>query len=117
MIPIPKRGKDRKKASSYRLSSLTSVVGKTMESIVNQRMKWYLETNQLLAHQQAGFRKFRSTEEQTTYLAHEIEDTFQDKKVTLITWVDLQRAFHKVWTDGILVKLQQDRLEAHCTYG
>ncbi len=75
---------------------------------MNQRMKWYLETNQLLAHQQAGFRKFRSTEEQTTYLAQEIEDAFLDKKVTLVTWVDLQRAYDKVWTDGLLVKLQQN---------
>ncbi len=83
MIPIPKRGKDRKKASGYRPISLTSVVGKTMESNVNQRMKLYLETNQLLTHQQAGFRKFRSTEDQTAYLALEIEDVFQDKKVTL----------------------------------
>ena len=45
MIPIPKQGKDKKKASS-----LTSVVGKPMERILNQRVKWYLETNQLLAH-------------------------------------------------------------------
>ncbi len=46
MIPIPKREKKiAKKASSYRPISLTSVVGKTMESIVNQRIKWYLETH------------------------------------------------------------------------
>jgi potassium voltage-gated channel Eag-related subfamily H protein 8 len=72
MIPIHKAGKDRNKASSYRPISLTSIVCKTMERIVNQRLKWYLEYNQLLANQQAGFRQFRSTEDQTTYLAQEI---------------------------------------------
>jgi ribonuclease HI len=108
MIPIHKTGKDRSKASSYRPISLTSVVCKTMERIVNQRLKWHLEYNQLLANQQAGFRQYRSTEDQTTYLAQEIEDAFQEKKVTLVTWIDLQRAFDKVWTDGLLVKLQRN---------
>ncbi len=63
IIPIHKSGTNSKEASSYHPISLTSVVGKTMESIVNQRMKRYLETNQLLAHQQVGFRMFRSTED------------------------------------------------------
>ena len=43
---------------------------------------------QLLANQQAGFRQFRSTEDQTTYLAQEIEDAFQEKKVTLVSNMD-----------------------------
>ena len=49
MIPILKKGKDPKQAASYRPISLTSCVGKTMERVVNQRLKWYLDTNDLLA--------------------------------------------------------------------
>ena len=45
-----------------------------MERVVNQRIKWYLETNDLLALEQADFRQFRATEDQTTYLAQEIKD-------------------------------------------
>ena len=44
MIPILKKGKDPKQAASYRPMSLTSCIGKTMERVVNQRLKWYLET-------------------------------------------------------------------------
>ena len=80
MIPILKKGKDPKQAASYRPISLTSCVGKTMERVVNQRLKWYLETNDLLAPEQAGFRQFRATEDQTTYLAQEIEDAFQERR-------------------------------------
>ena len=80
---------------------------------MNQRMRKYLETNDLLVHQQAGIRMFRSTEDQTTYmyLAEEIEDAFQEKKVTLIIRVDLQRAFDRLWTDDLLVKLQWTDVE------
>ena len=67
-----------------------------MERVVNQRLKWYLETNDLLAPEQAGFRQFHTTEDQTTYLAQEIEDAFQEMKVTRVAWIDLQRAFDKV---------------------
>ena len=76
LILILKTGKDPKQAASYRLISLTSCVGNTMERVVNQRLKWYLETNDLFAPEQTGFRQFRATEDQTTYLAQEIEDAF-----------------------------------------
>jgi len=84
MIPILKKGKDTEHAASYRPISLTSCVGKTMERVANQRLKWYMETNDLLAPELAGFRQLRATEDQTTYLAQEIEDAFQEKKVTRV---------------------------------
>ena len=85
MIPILKKGKDPKKANSYRPVSLTSCVVKTHERIVNERLKWYLETENLLAPEQAGFRQFRSTEDQATYLSQEIEDTFREQKLVLVS--------------------------------
>ena len=105
MIPILKKGKDPKQASSYRPISLTSCVVKTMERIVNERLRWHLETTNLLASEQAGFRQFRSTEDQATYLSQEIEEAFQEQKLVFAAWIDLQKAFDKVWTEGLLVKL------------
>ena len=61
-------------------------------------MKLNLESEQVLAPQQAGFREHHCTEDQTTYLAQAIEDGFQQNKQTLAIWIDLQKAFHKVWT-------------------
>ena len=105
MIPILKKGKDPKKASSYRPISLTSCVVKTMERVVNERLRWYLETANLLAPEQAGFRQFRCTEDQATYLSQEVEDAFQEQKLVFASWIDLQKAFDKVWMEGLLVKL------------
>ena len=55
MILILKKGKEAKQASSYRPLILTSCVVKTMESIVNERLRWHLETTNLLVSEQAGF--------------------------------------------------------------
>ena len=78
-----------------------------MERMVNARLVWHLEKNQLLSPEQAGFRQHRSTEDQVTLLAQNIEDAFQEKKHTLTVWIDLEKAFDKVWRDGLRLKLQR----------
>lgn len=105
MIPILKRGKNKSKAQSYRPISLTSCVCKTLERIINQRLQLYLETESIIVPEQAGFRQYKSTEDQTTHLSQIIEDAFQAQKAVLAVFIDLQKAFDKVWKDGLLVKL------------
>ena len=107
MIPILKKGKDKKKPASYRPISLTSCVVKALERIINHRLLFHLETEQIIVPEQAGFRRFYSTEDQVTHVSQEIEDAFQEQKVVLAAWIDLQKAFDKVWKDGLLVKLQR----------
>ena len=113
MIPILKKGKNKTNALSYRPISLTSCVCKTMERIVNQRLQNYLESESIIVPEQAGFRQYRSTEDQTTHLSQIIEDAFQAQKVTLATFIDLQKAFDKVWKDGLLVKLLRYGIGGH----
>ena len=95
MIPIHKKGKSKTETTSYRPISLTSCVVKLLERIINARMKLYLEAEQLLSPQQAGFRENHCTEDQTTYLAQEIEYGFQQNKQTLAIWINLQKHFTK----------------------
>ena len=96
MIPVHKKGKNKTKAESYRPISLTSCVGKLMKRLFNTRLMWHLEDKQHISPEQAAFRQDRSTEDQVTYIAQAIEDAFQDKKHTLVVWVDLEKAFGKV---------------------
>ena len=106
MIPIHKKGKDKTKAESYRPISLTSCIGKLMERLVNSRLMWHLEQHQKLSPEQAGFRQNRSTEDQVTLVAQSIEDAIQDKKHTLAVWLDMEKAFDKVWRDGLRLKMR-----------
>ena len=104
-IPIHKQGKPRNKAESYRPISLTSCLCKLMERILNHRLIWYLEKQNMLINEQAGFRKQRSTEDQVTYISQLIEDGFQKKQQSMTVWLDLEKAFEKVWTEGLILKL------------
>nr|KAG5707272.1 hypothetical protein BaRGS_000046 [Batillaria attramentaria] len=105
IIPIRKKEKDPAKKTSYRPISLLSCLSKTLERMINKRLMWHLESNNLITKEQTAFRKNRSTEDQLVYLAQSIENAFQEKKKVVATFIDLSKAFDKVWKDGLLLKL------------
>ena len=107
MIPVHKKGKNKKDVNSYRPISLLSCTGKLLERMVNTRLTWHLEGRNIYANEQAGFRKNLSTEDQVTYIAQKIEDGFQKKQHTLTVWIDMEKAFDKVWKDGLRLKLRE----------
>ena len=113
LIPILKKGKDKNQKGSYRPISLLSCLGKTMERMVNKRLQNHLERNGLLDPTQSGFRKNRSTEDQIAYLTQEIENAFQRKMKTIAVFVDLSKAFDKVWKEGLLLKLAKKEVEGN----
>ena len=53
IIPIPKPGKDKTEATI----ALTRCICKTMKRMINDRLVWFLESNNLISGNQAGFRK------------------------------------------------------------
>ena len=80
---------------------------KLRERMVNKRLMWYLERNKILMDEQAGFRQFRSAEDQITYIAQTIEDGYQRQQHTATVWVDMEKAFDKVWKKGLVLQLMQ----------
>ena len=95
--------------------SLTSCVGKVVERMINTRLMWHLETNNLIAKEQAGFRQNRSTEDQAAYFAQKVEDGFQGKQETSAVWIDMEKAFDKVWKDGLRLELRKNGISG-CMY-
>ena len=78
-----------------------------MERLLNTRLVWHLEDKKHTTPEQAAFRQDRSVEDQITYIFQAIEDAFQDKKHTLAEWIDLGKAFDKVWKEGLILKFRQ----------
>ncbi|CAC5403316.1 unnamed protein product [Mytilus coruscus] len=109
MIPILKKGKNKSKASSYRPISLTSSCCKLLERIINKHMHMNLESENIIGNEHAGFRQYKSTEDQTTHPSQVVEDAFQSKKVTFAVFVDLHRAFDKLWKDELLAKMLREK--------
>ena len=102
VVPIPKPGKDHTDPINYRPISLTSCVCKTFERMVNNRLTWFLETNNLLTNIQCGFRKNRSTIDHLVRLESFIRDGFINNQHVVSVFFDLEKAYVTTWKYGIL---------------
>ena len=105
VIPIQKPGKDHSGPNSYRPISLTSCVCKTLERMINDRLIWYLEHNNILTDIQCGFRKRKSTADHLVRLESFIRDAFLNKQEVVSIFFDLEKAYDTTWKHGILKDL------------
>jgi len=61
VIPIPKPANDASDPNNYRSIALMSCLCKVVESMVKNRLVWFLVRNKLITPLQCGFRKQHST--------------------------------------------------------
>ncbi|GFU02594.1 probable RNA-directed DNA polymerase from transposon X-element [Trichonephila clavipes] len=105
IFPINKPGKDPHLASSYRPISLLSTIGKLTESIILHRLKNFINENNILNPNQYGFTNMLSTLHPLLRLTENISEGFQKKKSMGAVFLDIQKAFDRVWTNGLTFKL------------
>ena len=111
IVPLLKEGKDPKKRESFRPVSLTSVVAKTMERIIVNRLNYWLEDKENINDWQAGFQRGKSTEDQIIRLAQSIQDGFEKKPThkTLGIAIDCSKAYDKVWKNRLLERMVEEK--------
>ncbi|MGL4677181.1 MAG: reverse transcriptase domain-containing protein, partial [Brevinema sp.] len=96
IIPILKKQKEPTNIKNYRPIALTSCVCKLMEKIINTRLTWYLEINNILSPDQYGLRKQRSTTDSLFRLTNEIQKGFTTNMQTIAVFFDIEKAYDTV---------------------
>jgi hypothetical protein len=104
-VMIPKPGKDPTNPFPYRPISLLNIAGKVFEKILSTRLKNFLESNNLLPPEQFGFRSERSTINPILEFHTDTTRHANLKEHTLAVFLDIERAFDRVWHDGVAQKL------------
>ena len=96
--PLIKPGKDKSLLSSYRPVCLMSAVAKLAERLITNRLRYDLESRDMLTNLQAAFRKGRCTNDVTMNIVSDVIDGFNKKKPiqTTAALIDFSRAFDKV---------------------
>lgn len=107
IIPILKPNKTPTEISSYRPISLTDCIGKVLERIINDRLKHYLEANNLITTQQHAYRAQHNTLDHVFHLHSDALTSITNKKYTYAIFLDMNKAFDQVWRRGLLYKLDK----------
>ena len=95
VIATLKPKKPANEPKSYRPISLLSHIYKLLERLILSRINDTVEGT--LPYTQAGFRKGKSTTEQTARLVNDIETAFQKKQKFGAVFIDLTAAYDTVW--------------------
>ena len=81
--------------------------------MVNNRLMWVLESKGLLASEQCGFRKNRSTADHLVRFDSYIRNAFAKKEHVLAIFFDLEKAYDTMWKHGILSDLYDLDFRGH----
>ena len=104
VFPIPKKG-DKSTPFNYRPIAITSLISKTMETIITKQLLTFLETNNLLSDHQYGFQKARSNGDRLAYAVHVWSSALKSCGESRMISLDISKAFDRVWHKGLLAKL------------
>ena len=80
------------------------------EKLIFNALSFYLNSNNLITPNQSGFRPGDSCSNQLLFLVNEIHKAFENPKSLEVraVFLDISKAFDKVWHDGLLFKLKQN---------
>jgi hypothetical protein len=110
IIPIPKPKKDLTNPNNYRPISLLPGLAKVAEKVINARLNKYDKNLKLTREEQFGFRQGHDTTQQVTRIVNDIITNYNKKKVTAMTLLDIQKAFDRVWIQGLIIKLYKNKI-------
>ena len=106
IIPLKKPNKgDYMVAKAWRPISLLSTLGKTLESVVAERISHVVETSSLLPTNHFGARKKRSAEQALLLLQEHIYNAWRSRKVLSLVSFDVKGAYNGVYKDRLLQRL------------
>ena len=107
VVPIHKKS-DTQILSSYRPVSLLPVWSKIFERLIYNSMYKHVSDNNILSPNQPGFRTGGSCINQLLSITYEILHCFDEGMETRAIFLDIPKAFDKVWRKGLIYKLRQN---------
>ena len=105
VIPIFKKNK-RNEISNYRPVSLLPICGKILEKVIYDNLYVYIFSNNFISDEQSGYRRKDSTVKQLLSITHNIFKTFDSNEEIRAVFLDISRAFDRVWHEGLIYKLK-----------
>ena len=107
VVPIHKKN-DKQSIRNYRPVSLLPICGNIFERLLYNNMFSFLIENDLVSENQSGFKPSDSCVNHLLSITYEICKSFDDKWEVRGVFLDISKAFDKVWHQGVILKLKQN---------
>ena len=105
VTPLFKKG-SREELGNYRPVSLTSVVGKVLETLIEDQMSNHLNNYKLIKGYQHGFTKDSSCPTNPFEFYEAVSDWVDEGKAVDIVYLDFKKTFDKVPHRRLLIKVR-----------
>ena len=102
--PIYKSG-DTGSVTNYRPISVLSILSKILEKLLYRRLTGYLDSFNIIADNQYGFRRGKSTEDAILNMTELVAQNFNSKYKTIGLFLDLSKAFDTVSIPSLMEKM------------
>ena len=112
VVPVRKK-KDKQLKKIFCPISLLPICGKILERLIYNKMFEFFTDNELISSNQSGFKPGDSCINQLLCITHDIYQSFNDGLETRAVFLDISKAFHKVWHEGLLHKLKQNGISGN----
>lgn len=110
IVPLHKNNKDPSLVTSYRPISLLNSLAKITEKVILELIHKHEGKNRTIINEQFGFRRGHNTTLQVARIVNDIIINFNKSKITSMVLLDIEKAFDKVWIDGLIYKLIKSSL-------
>ena len=97
---------------SYRMLTILNIIAKLYDSIYSSRLSTWLELIKFDQDQYA-YRKYTSCNHAVFSLVQDILEGFNQNKVTIGLFIDLEGAFDAVWHQGIIYQMHQEGISGN----
>ncbi|KAJ4448076.1 hypothetical protein ANN_10088 [Periplaneta americana] len=105
VLPLPKV-KVPTDPNDYRPISILPAISKALERIVHRQITNYMNEHKLFDKYQSGFRAGHNTSTALLKVTEDIREAIDSNKVTILTLLDLSKAFNSVNFDLLTHKLR-----------
>ena len=112
IVPVHKKN-DKQCLNNYRPISLLSICSKIFERLIFNEMSEFFIENDLISQHQSDFKPGDSCINQLLSITHEIHQSFDDGFDVRSVFIDISKAFDKVWHNGLIFKLKQNGISGN----
>ncbi|GJQ87739.1 hypothetical protein Trydic_g3832 [Trypoxylus dichotomus] len=115
VIVLHKTGKPKDSTGGYRPISLLPGLSKVLEKVIERRLLEVVSEKEILPGFQFGFRQKHSTIHQLLRITEHVAEHLDRSTPTAAVMLDIEKAFDKVWHEGLVYKLRQYKFPAALT--